>query len=205
MLYYFCYIIPAHCLREPELKSIMGDLVLQEIQDRILMAVRQSHTNKNQIVHLLDSKVRSLYTAASGLVNDGVETLRGYGKVLTALDVCQQSILRKSGPFVKPTTSKAATKPGKDKATTGAMSLAANTAKKRRSRGRGRKNQGLSPHVAPPPHSGPSATSLPAPAASPVHLRGVDARRQYRQELLRQLQTPKSGSKELPCSPAREK
>ena len=87
---------------------------------------------------------------ASGLVNDGMEALRGYGKVLTALDVCQQSILRKSGPFVKPITSKAATKPGKDKATTCAMSLAANSAKKSRSRGRGRMIKGLYPNVAPP-------------------------------------------------------
>ena len=113
---------------------------------------------------------------ASGLVNDRMEALCGYGKVLTALNVCQQSILRKSGPFVKPTISKAATKPGKDKATTCAMSLAANAAKKRRSRGRGRKNQGLSPHIAPPPHSGPSATSLPAPAVSPACFGSLDAR-----------------------------
>ena len=45
------------------------------------------------------------YTVASGLVNDGVETLRGFGRVQTALDIHQQSILRKCGPFVKPTPS----------------------------------------------------------------------------------------------------
>ena len=84
----------------------------------------------------------------------------------TALDVCHQSILRKSGPFVKPTSSLAATiKPGKDKAITCAMSSASNVAKKKRSRGIGRKIQGLSPHIIPSPVSAPSATSKTVPAA----------------------------------------
>ena len=110
----------------------MGDLVPQDIKVRILAAARQSTANNQEMVQLLDSKIRSLYTTASGLVNDGVETLRGYGQVLTALNVRQQSILRMSGPFVKPTCSKAVTsKPSKDKATTCAMSSATNKAKKR--------------------------------------------------------------------------
>ena len=71
----------------------------------ILMAVKQSQANNQQNVQLLDAKARSLYSSAAGLVNDRVETLRGFGKVQTALDICQQSILRKSGPFVKPTSS----------------------------------------------------------------------------------------------------
>ena len=65
----------------------MEDLVPQEIQVRILVAARQSHASKQEMVQLLDSKIRSLYTAASGLVNEGVETLRGFGEVQTALDV----------------------------------------------------------------------------------------------------------------------
>ena len=68
-------------LEEPDLESIMEDLVTQEIQTRILTAVRQSHANNQEMVQLLDSKIRSLYTAAFGLVNDRVETLRGFGKV----------------------------------------------------------------------------------------------------------------------------
>ena len=63
-------IFPDFSLEEPDLESIMGDLVPQEIQTRILVAVKQSHTNNQQMVQLLDSKIRSLYTAASGLVND---------------------------------------------------------------------------------------------------------------------------------------
>ena len=93
-------LFPDICLEEPELESIMGDQVPQEIQNRILMAVRQTHTNNVQRVQLWDSKVRSLYSVASGLVNDRVETLRGFGQVQTALDVPQQSILRKCGPFI---------------------------------------------------------------------------------------------------------
>ena len=64
----------------------MADHVPLDIQTRILTAVRQSRTYNQQMVQLLDSKIRSLYTVASGLVNDGAETLRGYGRVQTALD-----------------------------------------------------------------------------------------------------------------------
>ena len=74
-------VFPDFRLEEPDLESIMGDIVPQEIQTRILAAARQSHANNQEMVQLLDSKIRSLYTAASGLVNDGVETLRGFGKV----------------------------------------------------------------------------------------------------------------------------
>ena len=80
----------------------MGDEVPPEMKTKILVAVQQSQANNQQMVQLWDSKAKSLYSAAAGLVNDGVETLRGYGKVETALDVGQQSILRKGGPFVKP-------------------------------------------------------------------------------------------------------
>ena len=124
---------------------------------------------------------------------------------MAALDVWQQSILRKSGSFVKPTTSKSSSKPGRDKAISCAMSSATNTAKKKRSRGKGRKNQGLPPHAAPPPFS-PPATSMPAPAASLVRYSGLDTRKQYRQEAIKKLQSFKSGSsQELQHSPPREK
>ena len=83
-------LFPNFCLEQPELEFIMGDQVSQEVQTRILMAVRQAHSNNLQRVQQWDSKVRSLYSAASGLVNDGVESLRGYGLIQTALDVCQQ-------------------------------------------------------------------------------------------------------------------
>ena len=59
-------------LEEPDLESIMEDAVPQEIQIRILVAARKSHTNNQQMVQLLDSKIRSLYTRAAGLVNDRV-------------------------------------------------------------------------------------------------------------------------------------
>ena len=51
-------------------------------------------------VQVYDSTLRSLYKAASGLVNDGAETLRGFGQAYTALDVRQHSIIRRMGPFV---------------------------------------------------------------------------------------------------------
>ena len=69
------------CLEQPELQSIMGDQVSHEVQDRILMAVRQTHAKNLEKLELWDSKVRSLYSAASGLVNNWVVTLRGYGQI----------------------------------------------------------------------------------------------------------------------------
>ena len=123
------------------------------------------------------NKVIGLYTAASGLANDKVETQKGYGKAETALNARQQSILRKCGHFIKPATSKADSKPAKDKAASCARSSATNAPKKK-SRGRGRKTQGLPPHPTHPPLSPNSknANSTPVPAEQPVCLGGVDAR-----------------------------
>ena len=103
------------------------------------MAVKQSQANNQQMVQLWDSKAKSLYSAVAGLVNDGVETLRGYGKVQTALDMHQQSILRMSGPFVKHCSSLAGVRLYKDKGISYAIASANNIAKKKRSKGSGRK------------------------------------------------------------------
>ena len=72
-------------MEEPDLESIIGDLVPHSIKDRVLIAARESHTRNQEKVQLLDSKFRSLYTAASGLVNNRVETLRGFRRVQTVL------------------------------------------------------------------------------------------------------------------------
>ena len=101
--------------------------------------MKEPHTRNCVRVQNQDLITRSLYTTAAGLVNDGMETTKGYGKVVAALDVWQQSILRKFGPFFKPTTSKSSSKPGRDKAISCAMSLSTKAAKKKRSRGKGRK------------------------------------------------------------------
>lgn len=174
-----------------------------DIQTRILTAFRQSHAINQQMVQLLDSKIRSLYTEACGLVNDRAETLRGYGRVQTALEVHQQSILRKCGLFVKPTSFQVAAPKSKDMASTATMSSAANAAKKRRSRGKGRKIRNISPHTTPPPIYAPPRTSTPVPAARPV-FSFTDARPQYRQTACSGQPKQKSGSG-TPCSPSREK
>ena len=115
------------------------------------------------MVQLLDTKAKSLYSSAAGLLNDGVETLRGFGKVQMALDIRLQSIVRKSGPFVKePRSSLAGVKLFKDKGTTCAMSSANNIAKKKRSKGSGRKTQGLPPcNPLPPAQHQAASTSDP--------------------------------------------
>ena len=89
------------CLEQPELWSIMGDQVSQEVQIKILTAVRQAHVSNLERLQVSDSKVRSLYSAGLGLINDGVESYRGYGQIQTALDVCQQSISAHT-PYMTP-------------------------------------------------------------------------------------------------------
>ena len=122
----------------------MGDKVSPEMKVMILMAVKQSQANNQQMVQLWDSKAWSLYSAAAGLVNDGVETLRGFGKVQTALDIRLQYIVSKSGPFVmEPCSSLAGVKLLKDKGITCAMSLANSIAKKKWSKGSGRKTHAI--------------------------------------------------------------
>merc|ERR1711867_141357 len=53
-------------LEEPDLESIIGDLVPQGIKDRVLIAARESHTRNQEKLQSLDSKFKSLYTVASG-------------------------------------------------------------------------------------------------------------------------------------------
>ena len=137
----------------------------------------------------MDAEARSLYSSAGGLVNDGVETLRGFSKVQTALDIRLQSIVRKSGPFVKePCSSLAGVKLLKDKGITCAMSSANNVAKKKRSKGSGRKTQGLPPRNPLPPVQH-QAASTSGPAA----------------QGRRGLQKSKSGSSKHPKSSTKEK
>ena len=69
----------------------------------------------------------------------------------TALHMHQQSILRKSGPFVKPRSSLAGVKLYKDKGISCTLSSANNMAKKKRSKGSGRKTLGLPPCTPLPP------------------------------------------------------
>ena len=65
----------------------MGDTVNPEVKQRIVSAINQSLANNRDKLQVLDSTIRSLCSAASGLVNNGAETLRGFRKVYTALDV----------------------------------------------------------------------------------------------------------------------
>ena len=74
-------LFPDLSLEDPDLESIMGDEVSPKMKVMILTAIKQSQANNQQMVQLWDSKAKSLYSAAAGLVNDWVETLRGFCKV----------------------------------------------------------------------------------------------------------------------------
>ena len=71
---YHGLLFPDICLEQPELWSIMGDQVSQEVHSRILQAVRQTHVNNLWKLQNWDSKIGSLYSANAGLVKDGVES-----------------------------------------------------------------------------------------------------------------------------------
>ena len=91
--------------------------------------------------------------------------LRGFGKEQGALDFCLQSIVRKRGLFLsEPSTSLAGVKLLKDSNATCVMSSANNVAKKKRSKGSGRKAQGLPPRNPLPPEQH-QASSNTGPAA----------------------------------------
>ena len=70
------------------------------------------------------------------MVNDGVKTLKRFGRVQSALDIRQQSILREYGSFVrKPLNSLAGVKLFKDKSTTDALPTTNLKASKQRRKG----------------------------------------------------------------------
>ena len=89
---------------KPDLSSLILDSTIpMEVRERIHLAVEMSHQENVKRVKALDQKFRGLYTVASGLVNNSMEAVRGFGKVAAALDIRQQVIVRRSGPFIKPT------------------------------------------------------------------------------------------------------
>ena len=79
-------LFPDSGLETPDLASLMLDSFPEDVKSSILLAVRESHARNCERVQNLDFITRSLYTTAAGLVNDGMEAIRGYGKVVTALN-----------------------------------------------------------------------------------------------------------------------
>ena len=123
------FLFPSSELEKPDMDSLLQE-VPDKIRFRVNLTVEESHAENCRWVQALDSKFRSLYTTAVGLVNNGMEKIRGYGRLASALHVGQQAILRKSGPFVKPTTSKGGSKP-REKLASNAVSLVAAAQKER--------------------------------------------------------------------------
>ena len=156
-------------LEKPDLSSLVEDLP-EEVRRRILLTVEESHQENLRRVQVLDQRFRSLYTSATGLVNDAMETYRAFGKVTAALDIRQQLIVRKSGPFVRKATPPSGVgkrlKPGAKPVPAAAVSSAQGAQKKKRSQGKGRKIQGLPPHPNPPPAPAPASDQRKTVSAS---------------------------------------
>ena len=97
---------------------------------------------------------------------------------LDALDLHQQGIIRRSGPFVKASTVATPTKarqlkPGSYLVPSCTVSSASNAKKKTRSRGKGRSALGQPPHPMPPPHK---PAPQPGPVKDPVQFPARDIR-----------------------------
>ena len=76
-------------MEKPDLTSLM-DIASQDTKGRVLHTIKEVHTRNMERVQLLDHVVREVYSIGAGLVNDGMEVIRRYGKLATALNVWQQ-------------------------------------------------------------------------------------------------------------------
>ena len=63
------------------------DTVPKVIRGIVILEMEGVHTRNLERVQNLDSTVRDIYSIAAGLVNDGMDVTRGYGKLVSALDV----------------------------------------------------------------------------------------------------------------------
>ena len=107
-------------LEKPYLASLL-DSIPEKVKGRVYH-MEEVDTMNMERVQLLDNIVREVYSIKEGLVNDGIEVIRGYGKLVTALNICQQQILRKCGSFIRPASTLKPTNP---------VSSAAGSAKKK--------------------------------------------------------------------------
>ena len=101
-------VFPGSEPEKPDLSGLVMDSTIpQEVRERILLVVEISHQTNLWRTKALDKKFRDLYTAAAKVVNNVSEAGNCYRRVALALSQRQQIIVRKSGPFVKATTSAA--------------------------------------------------------------------------------------------------
>ena len=162
---------------KPDLSSLVMDSTIpQELRERILLEVESCHKANGERNKAMDAKFRALYSSATGAINDFSEVVRGYGKVVTALDLRSQNIIWRSGPFIKatsvvtlakPKSKPKQLKPGAKPVPSAAVSMASQAKKKSRSRGKGRSTHGQASHPLPPPHQ---PTPKPATATAPAQV-----------------------------------
>lgn len=83
----------------------LTETIPEVAKGRVLHCMGEVHARNMKKVQLLENLVREIYSIAAGLVNDGMEVIRRYGKLATALDVRQQQILRMCDYLSGPTPS----------------------------------------------------------------------------------------------------
>ena len=101
---------PDSGLEKLNLASLLN-MVPEVIKARVLYFMEEDYARNLKRMQLYKNIVREVYSIIAGLVNDGMEVIRGYGKLVTALNICQQQTLRKCGSFVRPPSTLKPTNP----------------------------------------------------------------------------------------------
>ena len=87
--------------------------------------MEEAHAVNTAKVWALDGKICALHSAAASLANHSLEALAGYGRLISALDVRQQVILRcHNGSFIRPTVVPLKLKQGAKAVPSGAVASA---------------------------------------------------------------------------------
>ena len=84
---YHGLLFPDTSLEKLDLASLL-DSVQEKVKGRV-HHMEEVDVRNMERVQLLDNVVRKFYSITAGLVNNGMEVIRGYGKQATALDVQQ--------------------------------------------------------------------------------------------------------------------
>ena len=100
-------VFPQVDLVKPDLEPLLRDLdIPEDTKLQITKAVQNTH---NENIHrvqtwssMLDGQYRAVYSVSADLINGVTENLRAYGKLMGALDLCQQTLIRRSNPFLQP-------------------------------------------------------------------------------------------------------
>ena len=92
-------------LVKPDLKPLPSNLEIPEdTKLQIAKAVQDTQDENTRRVQswssTLDGQYMAVYSASADLINGATKNLRAYGKLMGALDLRQQTLISRSGPYL---------------------------------------------------------------------------------------------------------